>query len=67
MVAWCDYSETVFVFRGFPPGTTAETIKQLGVHTGGAYRRTSSGKFIFVRDVDLSKSDEELAKEFGVK
>ena len=53
---------TVYVFREIMDMALA---KQVGVKVGGAYTE-KGGKFYYVRDVDLSKTDEQIAHGFGV-
>lgn len=54
--------ETVYVFREISDPTLA---RRLSIHIGGAYWKRKD-RFVFIRDVDLSKSDSALANEFGV-
>jgi len=56
----------VIIFREIAPDNLA-TAKKWGVKVGGAYIQQGPTKYKYIREVDLSLSDEELAKQFGVK
>ncbi len=43
-----------------------EKAKALGLKVGGAYLNKGSGKYEFLKDVNLPLSDEEIARQFGV-
>jgi|GEM_PF-6593407 len=44
-----------------------ETAKQWGVKVGGAYIQKGPTEYEYIRDVDLTLSDEELAEQFGAE
>lgn len=57
---------TVMIFRQIAP-QDLETARRWGVKVGGAYIQKGPTEFEYIRDVDLSLSDEELAAQFGVE
>jgi len=56
----------VMIFREIAPQHAA-TAKKWGVKVGGAYLEKGQGQYEYICDVDLTLSDEELAKQFGVE
>lgn len=58
---------TVEIVREISPAEL-EFAKKAGLKVGGAYIRKSQNEneFEFIRDIDLTLSDKELAKQFGV-
>jgi hypothetical protein len=58
-------SPNVIVIRQIAPEDT-DKAKALGLKIGGAYLNKGSGKYEFLKDVDLVLSDEDIAREFGV-
>lgn len=56
----------VMIFRVIAP-QDLQVAKEWGVKVGGAYIQKSQTEYEYIRDVDLSKSNDELARQFGVK
>lgn len=54
------------IWRDFSPEEEPGAAK-IGLRTGMAFLKSDKGEYKLVRKVDLSKSDEELAAEFGIK
>jgi hypothetical protein len=57
---------TINIIRKLLPNEQ-KRAKELGIEEGSAYLIKALGDWRFLRKVDLSKSNEELAAEFGVK
>jgi len=56
----------VMIFREIASENLA-AAKELGVKVSGAYIQKEPTKYVYICDVDLKLSDEELAKQFGVE
>ena len=54
----------VYIFRPIP--VDYAPAKSLGVKTGGAYYWVAGRRLIYIRDVDLSHTDQQLCQEFGL-
>jgi hypothetical protein len=55
----------IVIWRNFAP-KQLNTVNKLGLRTGIAFLKSDEGKYRFVRKVDLSRTDDELARDFGV-
>jgi hypothetical protein len=55
----------IVIWRDFAPEELDMATKS-GLRAGMAFLKSDDGKYTFVRKVDLAKTDEELAREFGV-
>lgn len=58
-----DKTESVIIWRSLGIQTKDKYLK-LGLRAGIAYRRSKEGNFKFIRKVEMSLSDEQLAEEF---
>ena len=57
----------VWIFKEVDPEYQEFMRDEYGVELGGAYLETGPDQFEFIRLVDISLSDEELAKLFGIE
>lgn len=58
--------KTVVIWRDFGPREVKEATK-IGLRAGVAYLQISTGEYKLIRKVDLAKSNDQLAAEFGVR
>jgi hypothetical protein len=56
----------VVIWRSFGPREAA-AMNEKGVLVGLAYLKWDDGAYYFIRKVDLTHSDVELAREFGIE
>jgi len=57
----------VWIFKEIDPQFVDFMKDEYGVELGGAYLETAPEQFEFIRHVDITLSDEELAKQFGIE
>lgn len=57
----------VWIFKEIDPENLDFMKDEYGVEVGGSYLETGPEQFKFIRHVDITLSDEELAKEFGIE
>ena len=55
----------VVIWRDFDKVSLSKA-KDLGVFAGVAYLKTEDNSYIYIRKVDLNKSDKDLCVEFGI-
>lgn len=57
----------VWVFKEIDPQLVDFMKEEYGVEVGGSYLETGPEQFEFIRHVDITLSDEELARQFGIE
>ena len=57
----------VWIFKEIDPAYQEFMRDEYGVEVGGSYLEAGPDQFEFIRRVDITLSDEELAKQFGIE